>query len=54
MKSVDSKSSTYPDYNISEINNRDSKFKVGDIVSILKCKNIFVIVYTPNWSKKFL
>ena len=34
-----------------EINNKDSKFKVGDHVRISKYKNIFGKEYMPNWSK---
>ena len=35
-----------------EINNKDSKFKVGDHVRIPKYKNIFAKGYMPNWSKE--
>ena len=35
-----------------EVNNRDSKFKVGDYVRISKYKNIFAKGYVPNWSEK--
>ena len=35
-----------------EINNKDSKFKVGDHVRISKFKNIFAKGYTPNWSEE--
>ena len=34
------------------INDRDSKFKVGDHVRISKYKNIFGKWYTPNWSEE--
>ena len=34
-----------------EVNNKDPKFKIGDIVRISKYKNIFAKGYTPNWSK---
>ena len=30
-------------------NNKDLKFKIGDIVRISKYKNIFAKGYTPNW-----
>ena len=32
-----------------EINNKDPKFKIGNIVRISKYKNIFAKGYTPNW-----
>ena len=35
---------------IKEVNDKDSKFKVGDHVRISKCKNIFAKGYTPHWS----
>ena len=35
-----------------EVNNKDSKFKIGDLVRISKYKNIFVKRYTPNWSEE--
>ena len=37
---------------IDEHNEKDSKFKVGDRVRIIKFKNIFAKEYTPNWSNK--
>ena len=49
MKSVDVKSYTYIDSS-KESNNKDPKFKIGDIVRISKYKNIFAKGYTPNWS----
>ena len=48
MKPVDVKSSTFIDSS-KEINNKDPKFKIGDIFRISKCKNIFAYGYTPNW-----
>ena len=45
------KSSTYIDSS-KEINNKDPKFKIVDIVRILKYKNIFVKGYVPNWSEE--
>ena len=51
MKSVDVKSSTYIDSS-KEINNKDPKFKIGDIVRILSYKNIFTKGCTPNWSEE--
>ena len=35
-----------------EINNKDPKFKVGDIVRISKYKNIFAKGYTLNWREE--
>ena len=37
---------------IDEHNEKDSRFKVGDRVSISKFKNIFAKGYTPNWSNE--
>ena len=50
MKPVNVKSKTYIDYS-KEINNKDPKFKISDIIKISRCKNIFAIDYTPNWSE---
>ena len=51
MKPNDVKDNTY--INISkEINNKDTKFKVGDHVRISKYKNIFAKGYMPNWSEE--
>ena len=49
MKPVDVNSSTYIDSS-NEINNKDLKFKVGDIVRISEYKNTFANGYVPNWS----
>ena len=51
MKSVDVKSSKYIESS-KEINNKNSKFKVGDIARISKYKNIFAKGYTQNWSEE--
>ena len=51
MKPVDVKSNTYIDSS-KEINDKDPKFKIGDIVRISKYKNIFVKDYVPNWSEE--
>ena len=51
MKPVDVKSSTYISSS-KEINDKDAKFKIGDIVRISKYKNIFVKGYLPNWSEE--
>ena len=47
MKSVDVKSSTYIDGS-KEINDKDPKFEIGDIVRISKFKNIFEKGYVSN------
>ena len=49
MKPLDVKDNAYIDFN-KEVNDKDSKFKVGDHVRISKYKNIFAKGYTPNWS----
>ena len=51
MKPVDVKSNTYIDSS-KEINNKESKFKIGDLVRISKYKNIFAKDYIPNWSEE--
>ena len=51
MKPSDIKSNTYIDSS-KKINDKDSKFKVGDIVRISKCKSITAKGYTPNWSEE--
>ena len=48
MKPVGAKSSTYIDSN-KEINDKALKFKIGDVIRILKFKNIYAKGYTPNW-----
>ena len=35
-----------------EINDKDPKFKISDVVRISKCKNIFAKGYIPNWSEE--
>ena len=47
MKPIDAKNNTYINID-KEINDKDPKFKVGDLVRISKYKNTFVKVYTPN------
>ena len=37
---------------IKKLNNKDSKFKVGDCVRISKYKNVFANGYVPNWSEE--
>ena len=51
IKPIEVKDNAYIDF-IKEVNDKDSKFKAGDHVSISKYKNIFAKGYTPNWSKK--
>ena len=34
-----------------EVNDKDSKFKIGDHVRISKYKNIFAKGFKPNWSE---
>ena len=53
MKPVDVTSDFYTEYN-EDYNEKDPKFKVGDRVRILKCKNIFTKGYTANWSEEVL
>ena len=51
MKPIDVKSSTY--INSSEgINDKYPAFKTNYIVRISKYKNVFVKVYTPNFSEE--
>ena len=51
MKPVDVKDNTYINFE-KEVNNKDSKFKVGDHIRISKQKNVFAKGYTPNWSEE--
>ena len=51
MKPVDVKVNTYIDFE-KEVNDKDSKFKIGDHVWISKYKNIFAKGYKPNWSEE--
>ena len=51
MKPIDVKDNTYINTS-KEINNKDPKFKVGDLVRISKYKNIFAKGYMPNWSEE--
>ena len=51
MKPVDVKDNTYIDFE-KEVNNKDSKFKIGDHVIIFKYKNICAKGYMPNWSEE--
>ena len=49
MKHVDVKSNTCIDSS-KEISYKDPKFKIGDIATISKYKNIFAKGYIPNCS----
>ena len=51
MKPVDVKDNTYIDFK-KEVNDKDSKFKIGDQVRISKYGNIFAKGYTPSWSEE--
>ena len=51
MKPADVKDNTYIDFK-KEVNDKVSKFKVGDNVRISKYKNIFAKGNTPNWSEE--
>ena len=51
MKPADVKDNTYTDFT-KEVNDKGSKFKVGNHVRISKYKNIFPKGYTPNWSEQ--
>ena len=51
MKPINVEHNTYIDFE-KEVNDKDTKFKVGDHVRISKYKNIFAKGYTPNWSEE--
>ena len=51
MKPIDVKNNTYINID-KEVNDKDPKFKVGNLVRISKYKNIFAKGYTPNWSEE--
>ena len=51
MKPADIKSNTHIDSS-KEIDNKYTKFKIGNIVRISKYENISAKVYTPNWSEE--
>ena len=51
MKPVDVKSNTYINCR-KEINDKDPKFKIGDIVRMSKYKKKFAKGYVPNWSEE--
>ena len=51
MKPIDVKNNTFINID-KEVNDKDSKFKVGDHVRISKYKNNFAKGYTSNWSEE--
>ena len=51
MKSVDVKDNAYIEFS-KEVDDKNSKFKVGDPIRISKCKSVFAKGYTPNWSEE--
>ena len=51
MKPVNVRSSTYINSS-KEINAKDPKFKIEDVVKISNYKNIFAKGYAPNWSEE--
>ena len=51
MKPIDVKGNTYID-SIKEVNDKDSKFEIGDHVRLSKHNNIFGKVYITNWSEE--
>ena len=50
MKHVDVEPSTFIESN-KEINGKDPKFKIGNIIRTSKYQNIFVKGYISNWSE---
>ena len=53
MKPVDVKANIYFD-STKEINNKRPKFNIGDIVKILKYKDVLAKGYTASWSEELL
>ena len=51
MKPEDIKDNTYIDFE-KEVNDKDSKFKIGDRIRISKYKNIFAKGYMPNLAEE--
>ena len=51
MKSVDVKLNRYIDFS-EEVNDKNPKFRIVDIVRISKYNNIFGKSCTPNWSEE--
>ena len=51
MKPIDVKSNTHIDSS-NEINNKNPKLKIGDVVGISKYKNVVAKGYIPNQSEE--
>ena len=51
MKPTDVTSNSYAEYN-EDSNEKDPKFKIGDLVKMSKYKNIFAKGYNQNWSEE--
>ena len=51
MKPVDVTSNTHIESS-KQINNKDPKFKIVDIVRISKYKNVFAKGYSPHWTEE--
>ena len=51
MKPVDVKDNTCIDFK-KDVNGKDPKFKVGDLVRVSKYKNVLAKGYTSNWSEE--
>ena len=51
MKTINVTDDSFVEYN-EESNQKDPKFKVGNLVRISKYENIFAKGYTPNWSEE--
>ena len=51
MKTINVTDDSFVEYN-KESNQKDPKFKVGNLVRISKYENIFAKGYTPNWSEE--
>ena len=51
LKPIDVTGVSYAEYN-KDFNKKYPKFKFGDHVRILKCKNIVAKGYTPSWSEE--
>ena len=52
MKLVDVKSNTYIN-SIKEVNDKDPKFNIGDIVKISKYETVFANGYVPNSEENY-
>ena len=52
MKPIDVKDNAYINTD-KEVNDKDPKFKIGDLVRISEYKSNFAKGYIPNWSEEF-